>query len=283
LVGAAGVAGALLVGALGSACALSGCGYLANLQLDNAAKGALHLVPPGITYEGADLVQSPAHRQLAAYYCPEVVSLPFGAAPLACRGFFGPRPTPPEIAVAFAVRFKVSNPNQIPIPLASVLTAATVFPAATNQSLGAVCTQLCPEGDTTCVGGTNPAACEASTHDVRSLSDFGSATANLIVADGIALALGQKPTFTAPRVSSASELEVTVRFSFGPDRLLQVMRQLAVQSVDDLKAGRTPTFNIPFQLQGTVFFDGGSFGRIAVPYGPVSGLWALPVDGLIPR
>jgi len=262
---------------------LGGCGALANLQLDNAAAGALHLVPPAIAYQGADLVQSPAQRQLAAYYCPDVVSLPFNAGPVACRGFFGPRPTPPEMAVAFAVRFKVSNPNQIPIPLASVLTAATVFPAATNQSLGAVCTQLCPEGDTTCVGGTNPAACEASTHDVRSLSDFGGATANLIVSDGLGRAPGQKPTFTAPKVSSASELDVTVRFSFGPEQLLQVMRQLAVQSVDDLKAGRNPTFTIPFQLQGTVFFDGGSFGRIAVAYGPVSGTWTLPTDGLLPR
>lgn len=264
------------------AVALSGCALLNNLPLDGAA-AAIKLVPPTIAYEGAELVQSPSRVQVASYYCPEVVSLPFNAAPLACRGFFGARPTLPEMTIAFDLRFKVSNPNQIPLPLASVLTAVTVFPAASNQSLGAVCTQLCPAGEAGCVGGNNSSACETSSRDIRSLSDFGNAAANLLVAEGLAMALGQPPTFVAPRVSAAAELEVVVRFAFGPEPLLRVMRQLGVQSVDELKAGRTPTFTIPFQLQGTVWFDTGSLGRIAVGYGPVAGAFAVPTDRLLPR
>jgi hypothetical protein len=263
---------------------LSGCAALANLNLPlDGVAAAVKLIPPSIAYEGAELVQSPSRGQLASYYCPEVISLPFNGAPLACRGFFGVRPTPPEMAIAFDLRFKVSNPNQIPLPLASVLTAVTVFPSATNQSLGAVCTQLCPAGQAGCVGGDNPSACETSNHDIRSLSDFGNAAANLLLSDGIAMALGQKPTFVGPKVSSASELTVTVRFSFGLEPLLRVMRQLAVQSADELKAGHTPAFTIPFQLQGTVWFDTGSLGRIATGYGPVAGIWALPTEGLVPR
>ncbi len=90
------------------------------------------------------------------------------------------------------------------------------------------------------------------------------------------MAAGQPPSFVAPQVAAASQLEVTVRFSFGPEPMLATMRQLAVQSINDLKAGRAPTFVIPFRLEGTVWFDAGSLGRLAVGYGPGDGTWQLP-------
>lgn len=254
-------------------------------MLDNLAnlpggKVAEALKPPGITYQGASLVQSPSHRALAAYYCPEVANLPLGSSGAVCRGFFGPRPTADQLAFAFDLRFRISNPNKVPVPLASILTAATVFPAATSQALGAVCTQLCPEGQPGC--GTSPNACQASSRDIRSLSDFAGAAANFLVSQGLAMAAGQKPTFVAPRVSAASELDVSVRFAFGPVQLLAVLKQLAIQSADQLKVGKMPTFLIPFKLEGTVFFDAGSLGRIPVGYGPVAGTWQVPTGGLIP-
>jgi hypothetical protein len=212
-----------------------------------------------------------------------VVTLPFNAAPIACKGFFGPRPSPAEMTVGFNLRFRISNPNRVPLPLASVLAATTVFPAATNQSLGAVCVQLCAPGQPGCAAGNVPSACQASTRDIRSLSDFGNAVTNLLIAEGVAVAFGQKPSFVAPSVSAAAELEVGVRFSFGPEQLLGVLKQLAVQSKDQLARGALPTFTVPFAVEGTIWFDAGSIGRLAVGYGPVSGTWVLPTDGLIPR
>jgi len=257
----------------------SGCALLANLPTGGNLAA---LTPPGISYQGADLVQSPSQRVLAAYYCPDVANLPFNSSGVVCQGFFGPRPSLADMTIAFDLKFRVSNPNNVPVPLANILTAATVFPDANSQGLGAVCTQLCPAGQPGC-GVNDPNACQASSRDVRSMSDFAQSAANFLITQGLALAAGQPPSFVAPSVSAASDLDVIVRFSFGPQQLLGVMKQLAVQSADQLKTGRMPTFLVPFKIEGTVFFDAGSIGRIPVGYGPVAGTWALPTEGLIPR
>jgi hypothetical protein len=265
------------------------CAMLANVNLP----GAGSLTPPVVQFQGATLVQAPTQRALEAYYCPEVVPDPLGlqgGAAVLCRGLFGQRPPAATMAVAFDLRFKVSNPNHIPIPLADVLAAVTVFPGAGNRNLGATCVHLCAPGQPGCAGQSSQPGppdsggvgnCQASSRDVRSMSDFAGATANLLIATGVAAAAGQPLTFTAPQVSAGGDLDVTVRYSFGPEQLLGILRQIASQSVNELKAGRPVTFSIPFRIEGTVWFDGGSFGRIAVGYGPVDGTWVIPTEGLI--
>jgi len=259
------------------------CAALNNLAM--AGPGGARLTPPSIVYQGATLVQSPSQAKLAAYYCPEVVPPPFGfsgGSALLCQGFFGRRPSPLEMEVAFDLSFKVRNPNNLPLPLGDVLTAVTTFPSATNQRLGAACVHLCAPGQAGCSPTPDASSCQASSRDVRSLADFQTATINFLVSQGIAAATGQGFSFTAPAVSAASEIDVTVRFSFGPGPLLETLRQLASQSVNELKAGRSVTFVIPFNVEGTVWFDGGSFGRISVAYGPAAGTFVLPVNGLLP-
>jgi hypothetical protein len=268
--------------ALGCALVLSSCATLENFQLPQGGLGPT-FTPPSIVFSGATLVQSPSQRLLAAYYCPEVVSAPFGSGAILCQGFFGRRPAPPEMNVAFDLRFHISNPNRVPVPLASVLTAVTVFPAATNQQLGASCFQLCPAGQAGCGGQAAAGACQASSRDVRSLNDFAGATASLLIANGIAAAAGQPFSFQLPPMSAASEMDIVVRFSFGPEPMLATLRQLATQSVNELTAGHTISFRVPFRLEGTVWFDAGSFGRISVGYGPLDGVWVLPTDGLLPH
>jgi hypothetical protein len=56
-----------------------------------------------------------------------------------------------------------------------------------------------------------------------------------------------------------------------------------VSPVGELRTGREITFAIPYRLEGTVWFDGGSIGRLAVGYGPVEGVWALPAQGAATR
>src|SRR6185503_19595453 len=82
---------ALLVAAL--LAPASSCAMLNNLQLPQGAAG-LDITPPSIRFSGATLVQSPSEQLLAAYYCPELVSAPFGTAGMLCQGFFGRRPSP---------------------------------------------------------------------------------------------------------------------------------------------------------------------------------------------
>jgi hypothetical protein len=240
------------------------------------------ITPPAVTFAGATLVGAPSGKQLAAYYCPDLVSAPFGASSLLCGQLFGPRPDPRTMAVSFDLKFHIANPNQVPLPLASVLAAATVFPATTKSQLGAVCLSLAPPG---APGGGAPApgACDASSRDVHSLADFmNTSVPQFLLANGLALAAGQPPSFVAPQVVAASELDVVARYAFGPEQLLAVLRQLAAQATNDLRAGRIPSFSIPYRLEGTVWFDAGSVGRIAVGWGPTEGVWTLPVEGLIP-
>src|SRR3954452_15903004 len=96
----------------------SSCALLANLP---GAQPASNLTPPTVTFVSATLAQAPSQGQLAAYYCPEVVSVPLGGAAFLCQGFFGPRPNPADMTVGFDLSFRISNPNTVPIPLASVL------------------------------------------------------------------------------------------------------------------------------------------------------------------
>jgi hypothetical protein len=247
-----------------------------------AGPGAIPVTPPSVTFVGATLVRAPRMQDLAAHYCPEVISAPLGTAPFVCQGLFGPPPPPSALVVAFDLRFRVANPNQVPLPLASALVATTLFPATSGEKLGAVCVSLCPEGAAGCTGAAPAGACEASSRDVRSLNDFvDRSLPQLVIAEGVALANGQPPTFTLPPITAASQVDVTVRYSFGPEQLLAVMRDLARQSVSELRAGRLPTFTIPYRLEGTVWFDAGSIGRIAVGWGPTQGTWTLPVEGIV--
>jgi hypothetical protein len=245
------------------------------VPLQNLGALGPSIKPPSVVFGGATLVSTPSRQQLAAYYCPELVSVPLGGATLLCQGLFGPRPSPESMAIAFDARLKIHNPNEIPLPLASMLAAITVYPGAANQATGATCVQLCPGGPGTCTGQDPATACQASSRDVRSMSDFVNAAVGLVVSNGLAAAAGQPPSFQAPTVLANSEIEVVARFSLAPAQILRVMRQLAEQSAGELKAGRAPSFTIPYTLEGTIWFDGGSFGRVAIPWGPAAGTWTL--------
>jgi len=261
---------------------LSACAQLADLGLPGPQSAAAPVTAPSINFTGATLVRAPAARDLAATYCPQVVSGPLGSGALLCREIFGPPPSPSAMVVSFDLRFHVTNPNQIPMPVASALVAARLFPATGGEKLGAACVSICAEGAAGCTGAPSPDACQASSRDVRSLSDFVSKSVpRLLIAEGVALADGRPPSFALPPLAASSQVDITVRYTFGPEELLGAMRDLAAQSANDLKGGHLPTFAIPYTLEGTVWFDAGSIGRIAVGWGPTQGTWTIPAGGLI--
>jgi hypothetical protein len=247
------------------------CGLIANLP---PGMTLADIKPPQVSFMGATLAAAPSQQALAAYYCPVKINVPLGGA-LICEQLFGPRPTPAALTTSFDLRFRVANPNRIPLPVASVLAAVTIFPGAGNQKLGAVCLQLCSEPG--CTPRTTTDACQSSARDIRSLSDFTAAAPGLLFATGLALANGQPPSFSLPPLNAEAETDVIARFSFGPTELLGAMEALLAQSASELRAGRIPSLDIPFSVEGTIWFDAGSLGRIAVPYGPVAGVWALPL------
>ena len=158
-------------------------------------------------------------RLLLGVLLPAADSAPLEPGAFICQQAFGPQPPPAAMTVSFDLRFHIANPNQVPLPVASALVATTLFPAATSQKLGAVCVTLCADG-TSCNGTPPPGACEASSRDVRSLSDFvDRSLPQLLIANGIALANGQPPQFTLPPIVASSQVDITVRYSFGPEQL----------------------------------------------------------------
>ena len=243
------------------------------------------LSPPSVTFRGAQLVRAPSRRDLSAYYCPRLGRERAGlgiAADLLCGQFFGPPPTAEDMALGFDLQFTVANPNQIPLPLSEILTAITLFPGGGAQNLGAVCFRLCAPGDAACHGGQDPNACRQARGDIRTLGDFPQALANLLVAEGVSAARGQGVQFSLPRVLAGASLDVVARFSLTPSAVLPILEQLARQSAGELRAGHELSLTVPYRLEGTVFADAGSLGRVAAGFGPASGEWPLPLQRLRP-
>ena len=205
-----------------------------------------------------------------------------GSAAVACAAAFGSPPSVAQMAVAFDLHFSVNNPNNFPIPVAQLLTAATVFPDKSQTALGAACVVFCAADQPGCTGQPGPGDCVSKASDIKSLSDCQNASTNFLVASGVTLLQGGTPSFTMPQVVQASQLTVTARFSFGPTVLLGVLQQLANQAVDKFKTGQQVEFVIPYRLLGTVWLDVGSLGRVQVAFGPVDGTWTLPATALQP-
>jgi hypothetical protein len=234
---------------------------------------------PTVTYQGATLVQAPSQDMMAAYYCPQVVP---GYPSAGCSLAFDDPPPASSMTVAFDLLFNVHNPNHFPIPVAEMLTAVTVFPDQQSQALGTSCVVFCSPDQPGCTGQPGPDSCTSSSSDIRSISDFGNATVDLLLASGASLAAGEAPSFTMPEVVQDGDVNIEARFAFGADPMLQTLYQLAQQSVDQLSNFQSPTFTIPYRIEGTIWFDAGSLGRVAVGFGPTEGTWTLPTSALAP-
>jgi hypothetical protein len=232
---------------------------------------------PTVIYDSATLVEAPGKAALAAWYCPQITGVP-----LACLAAFGPPPPTEQLRVSFDLRFRVHNPNAFPIPLAELLTAVTVFPQAGNQRLGAACVQLCGTDASACSGTPGAQACQAKAGDLRTARDLVEAAGKWVVSSGVTALAGGQPSFQMPQVNSEAEIPVRARFSFGPEALLEVMRQVAQQSAQQLQMGQQPNFAIPYRLQGAAWLDVGSLGRVEVDFGPATGTWTLPAQALRP-
>ncbi len=240
---------------------------------------------PGVTFKSAALHQSPSQQQFEAYYCPQVVPDPLGpgSASLLCSAAFGAKPKTDAMQVAFNLLYNADNPNRFPVPLAEMLTAVTVFPGKTKTKLGAACVKFCAEGDATCNGSPDPDSCKSSDADIKSLEDFQNAATDLVIAKGIEALAGGEPSFKAPQLAALADSDIGALFAFGPDPLLTVLEQVATQSVQQLSQGQAVTFDVPYQLEGTVWFDVGDLGKVPVGFGPVEGSWRIPVEALLPK
>jgi hypothetical protein len=242
------------------------------------------VLAPEVSFKEAALVRAPSRLQLQAYFCPRLLRREgrMGiAADALCMQLFGQVPPSSALEIAFDLRMRVKNPNEIPLPLSSILTAVTVFPDTGGQQVGATCLRVCPPEDPGCAArvAETDAACREAPGDLRSLEDFPTALANLLRPEGLG-AGGGPPGLTAPQLAAGAEVPVVARLAFTPDVLLPVVAELVRQSVGELERGQALSLAIPYRLEGTVFADAGSMGRVAAGFGPTSGTFEMPREAL---
>jgi hypothetical protein len=239
------------------------------------------VTPPTVTFTGVRLADAPSARQLAAYMCLEVGSAKVRTSSALCEQFFGNRPEARVLNIVFDLRFHIANPNRIPLSVGSVLAAVTLFPASADPKQGAACLNLCAPGATGCAEAPR-GACESSTSGVRSLADFTKGSIpGFVIAKGIPTPVGEAPSFAAPSIVESGETDITVRYALDPEQLLTIFRQVATQSSSQIAAGAVPNVSIPYRLEGTIWFDAGTIGRISVGWGPTEGNGALPADEVV--
>ena len=266
-------------GALPAILSLSLCTALTTIAgcdvLRSVVNTAVNLQPPQVALQEVALAETPSQQSLRAYFCPRVLteqlSLGGTAANLLCGQFFGRAPAAETMKVAFDVRLNVKNPNRIPLPLSSILTAVNVFPGQQQSELGAACASLCSPDDPAC-GPKDRNACPVDATDITQRAEIAQALGKMVIAEGARLASGASLGVKAPEVLADSNLDLVVRLSLDPLRLLPVMQQFARQSVNELKQGMPVSFAIPYQLQGNVFTGAmGSAGTLTAPFGPLAG------------
>lgn len=243
------------------------------------AGGSATPEPPTAALQTVNLTAQPKNQELAAYFCSDLVGGNI-ITDNACAAAFGRAPIRTDLIFSFELVFDLGNPNGFPIPLVEILLALDVFEGADAAQLGAVCVSFCdPDAEDCAQAGVN--ACSAPDKEVESLEDF-IPTVDDLIRIAVQAATGTLDDNLKFRYIPAAAddgtpgaAEARIRFDLGLDAMLGILEVVALDSTDDLLAGRSPSFDIPYAVRGSVFFDIPVLGRHALSYGPIDGTWSL--------
>ncbi len=240
--------------------------------------GATLPVMPGAELRAVDLTERPSYEMLGAFYCHDFASGNV-LAEIGCETAFGAAPARQSLTFGFTTTFELSNDNDFPIPLLEMLLALDVFEGTGQAALGAVCVSFCEDPESgDCEMPDEP--CKAPDNEVDGIEDFVPTIDDLIdVAVGAINGedpLGDFDSNLGLRfIPAKGNTETAVRFELDLDAMLGLVSELLDQSSSELLRGQTPTFDIPFSAQGSLFFDLPILGRNALGYGPLDGAWSL--------
>ncbi len=238
------------------------------------AELADHVELPRLRSLEPELTRSPSAMDLARFYCPQVLGEGLGSA--ACAFGIGAAPAEDSLRFDFELPLRVDNPNSVPLPATEVLAAIDVFRGHAQSALGAVCLRLCPAGDASCDGTPGADSCRSSERDIEDLEDLKENIGGLLVAAGLKAATGDANDLGVRLIPAFTEdVEVRVRLSLGLQPMIGVLSRFADDLVSEVHAGKAPSFEIPYEVKGTMWFDLATLGRAAVGYGPLDGVWPL--------
>lgn len=231
---------------------------------------ALGVKAPSAALNRVDLVDSPSLNQVLEWSCFEYV----GATACELAGY-DQQPSDEKMTFAFDIVFDLTNENKdIPIPLIETLLGVTVY-EATN--LGSICVSYCDPDDEDCTPSINAVgACEIddSTTPVDEPSDLVPTVDDLIslAADVVA---GDFDNGSFRVVLPGETLETHLQFDLAPASMMSLGEQLLTDAVTDALAGKSVKFEVPYSMEGTLFFDVPEMGRYAIGYGPFKDVWPV--------
>ncbi len=225
----------------------------------------LGVEPPTAALSRVDLVTSPSSEELAGYACAEAVG-----------GSLCPGATPAkdELLFSFDLVFDLENPNlDVPIPLVELLLGLTVLD---DSNLGAVCISFCDPGDGDCAPAVDAeGACDAG--DARNVDEPEDLVPTVEALVGLAetAAAGDIENSDWKVIPPGEAIEAHIQFDLGVDPMLDISEQLLGQALDDFLDEKPVSFDIPYVVDGTVFFDVPELGRYALGFGPFEDTWEL--------
>ncbi len=227
--------------------------------------GAIKPNPPNVSVGAVALVSAPSNSALAKFYCPSIAN------GLVCRAL-GSAPALADLKFVFDLELKVENPNQVPLPAAEAMVAFTAYPQATDAAnVGAVCVALCPEGET--CGPPPEDGCTGGDQGLKSMSDYAGAAVGFLA--NVALGNTTIADVKVRSIEPGATATVNVRLELNPEAMVNLIKNVAGDTLGSIKSGSMPTFEIPFKLDGTVWVNIEAFGKIAAGFGPHEDTWAL--------
>ncbi|MBM4356440.1 MAG: hypothetical protein FJ109_22035 [Deltaproteobacteria bacterium] len=228
---------------------------------------------PVVEVQPAKLVKNPSLQQLGAWYCPVVFSDPIVRA--LCEATLGPVPADEKLVFRFELPFHISNPNSFPLPAVELLTSLSLFPGETSYHLAALCVTLCEETDTQCLQhGTG--SCESDEPEITSAEDLVQAAWNYLQVYIASEAAGEVPPELKVRLIPANgKGTVLITLDLLPEPLLEALEATFDQILEKIVDNETATVEIPYAVEGAIWFVVENFGRFGVNYGPIEGKWVL--------
>lgn len=240
-------------------------------QLGCEALGELGVQMPDAALNRVDLLKSPSAEELAFYGCGE--ALGNGT----CAAFGADPPPKKDLQFSFDLVFDVENPNlDIPIPLVETLLGFSAFETA---NLGSVCISFCEPGDETCQPMMNAdGACNVDeSQAVDEPTDLVPTVDDLVLlAEDVAADGLEGLDNDAWRMIEPGEAtEAHIVFDLGIDPMLQISDELILQAVDQVLLGEQVQLDVPYTVEGTLFFDVPQVNKYAVGFGPFDDEWRI--------
>ncbi len=249
-----------------------GMGMIATIGCDEVEQVVGEIVAPGATLNRVDLIDAPSAKEFARYSCHRLLDVPTEL----CKQVVGNNINPDNMRFSFDIVFDLQNNNEkVPIPLVEILLGTRVYE---SQDLGTVCISFCDPDVEDCTPAADAeAACDVeSAQEVSDPVDLVPTVDELTNLAETALAGELEVNNEDFRVIPAQQsIETHILFDFNIATMLNLGENILKDLAEDFLDNRTPAIDIPYSMEGNLFFNVPEMGRYAAGFGPLTDTWVI--------